>query len=157
ALWLQCGSGRLHTIPERRGAAAGDGGDHAVGVDFTHPVGAKIRDEEAARRVRRNSSRELQPGFFRGTAIAREPGFTRACYRSDRPGGGALADAMVFPLGDEQVSRGVHGQSTRSQQARRRGRAAVSRLYRTSSRHPAYSSSVIDLEDTVEHKLSNEQ
>ena len=99
------------------GTVSGNGGDGARGVHLTDAMAVLFGDEEVSRLIHRHAAGEtqVQGGAGRGTSVTGVP--TPPGDGGDDARGVHLADALVAPVEDEEVSRLIHRDTSGGTQA----------------------------------------
>src|ERR1019366_1297603 len=109
-------------------AVAGEGGDHACGVDDADSVVQRVRDIDVTGGIESDALRRMELRVDGGAAIARESGARIARNQGERTGGIDLEDRVTaaeieIRAGDGQLARLTDG-STQGRRRGGRGRAA---------------------------------
>ena len=114
-------------VAAEAGTAGAGGGRDDPGRrrDLTDAVVIRVRDEEVTRGVDGDTRRGLQLGAGGGAAVVERATAAAGDGGDDTARGRYLADAAVRGVRDEEVARGVDGDSGRDPQLGARGGAPV--------------------------------
>ena len=156
------GSGRTVIAAVACGSIAGDSGDHAGGlIHLADPVVAPVGDKEVPDGVHRNAFGITQFGGSGRTVIAAVPLCPIAGDGGDHAGGVIhLADPVVAPVGDEEVTDGVHRDTCGVPQVGGGGRtvvAAVAPVHIIAGDRGDDASGVIHLADAIVATVGDEE
>src|ERR1019366_4538411 len=104
------GPGIAPEAGEIDGAVAGEGGDHALGIDHADSVVQRVRDIDVTGRIQSDALRRVELRVDRRAAIARESGARIARNQRERTGGIDLEDRVTaaeieIGAGDGQLPR----------------------------------------------------